>query len=129
MDKSLCVWKNGAGVRMRTTGVPVADSGGGCIPSCFKELRRTSHAEVPSGKLRVAMAQKEDDLSTIDGLIRAMYDVISGPAGPRDWDRERALFYRGGRLMPAGRGPAGGAGGEIMDVEGYIASRSPFFSA
>ncbi|HYK43071.1 MAG TPA: hypothetical protein VE007_11830 [Thermoanaerobaculia bacterium] len=75
------------------------------------------------------MSTIADDLSTIDGLIRAMYGVISGPAGPRDWDRERALFHPGGRLMPAGRGPAGGAGGEIIDVEGYIASRSPFFSA
>ena len=75
------------------------------------------------------MGTLADDLSTIDGLIGAMYAVISGPAGPRDWDRERSLFYRGARLMPAGRGPAGGAGGEVMDIEGYIASRSPFFSA
>jgi hypothetical protein len=75
------------------------------------------------------MPKENPDLATIDGLIRAMYDVISGPAGPRDWNRERELFYRGSRLMPAGRGPAGGAGGEIMDVEGYIASRSPFFAA
>ncbi|MDQ6893860.1 MAG: hypothetical protein M3167_14405 [Acidobacteriota bacterium] len=75
------------------------------------------------------MGASGGEFSTIDGLIREMYAVISGPAGPRDWDRERALFYPGGRLMPAGRGPAGGAGGEIMDVEGYVASRSPFFAA
>lgn len=75
------------------------------------------------------MSAPADDFSTIDGLILAMYAIISGPAGPRDWDRERALFHPGARLMPAGRGPAGGAGGEIMDIEGYIASRSPFFSA
>ena len=33
------------------------------------------------------------DVQTVDGLIAALYDVISGPAGaPRNWDRMRSLF-------------------------------------
>lgn len=40
------------------------------------------------------------DTSSLDGTIRAIYDVISGPAGaPRDWDRFRSLFAEGARLM------------------------------
>lgn len=26
------------------------------------------------------------DVETIDGVIAALYESISGPAGPRDWD-------------------------------------------
>lgn len=31
------------------------------------------------------------DVKTIDGILAAMYDVISGEAGPRNWERFRAL--------------------------------------
>ena len=33
-----------------------------------------------------------DDFTTIEGMMTALYDVISGPAGqPRDWDRFRSI--------------------------------------
>lgn len=41
------------------------------------------------------------DVATIDSIIAALYDVISGPAGKkRDWDRFRSLFAPGARLIP-----------------------------
>ena len=41
------------------------------------------------------------DVESIDAIIAAAYDVISGPAGQkRDWNRERSLFYPGARIMP-----------------------------
>ncbi len=33
------------------------------------------------------------DVSGIDPVIKALYEVISGPAGPRDWNRFRSLFH------------------------------------
>ncbi len=33
------------------------------------------------------------DVSEIDQLIKTLYAVISGPAGPRDWKRFRSLFH------------------------------------
>ena len=34
-----------------------------------------------------------DDVSTLDGVMKAYYDVISGPAGqPRQWARDRTLY-------------------------------------
>src|SRR5215831_16464852 len=71
--------------------------------------------------------KRADDVSSIDGVIRAMYDCISGPAGPRDWEREKRLFLPGGRLMAARPGVAGGKIGEVFDVHAYIDSRAPFF--
>jgi hypothetical protein len=43
------------------------------------------------------------DVASIDSIIAALYDVISGPAGKkRDWDRFRTLFFPGARLIPTG---------------------------
>lgn len=33
-----------------------------------------------------------DDVKSIDGVITTLYNVISGPAGPRDWDRFSSLY-------------------------------------
>ena len=47
------------------------------------------------------MTARNADVASIDSIINAAYDVISGPAGKaRDWDRERDLFFPGARLIP-----------------------------
>jgi hypothetical protein len=69
------------------------------------------------------------DVRSIDAIIKALYESISGPAGqPRQWERERALQHPGARLMPTQPLPGGGARVEVFDVDGYIASRTPFFA-
>jgi hypothetical protein len=63
----------------------------------------TLNATTPSPTTTPA---KEDDVRSIDSILAATYDVISGPAGKkRDWDRFRSLFYPGARLIPTGRRP------------------------
>jgi len=39
-----------------------------------------------------------DDTSSVDKIIHAMYNVISGPAGQRDWARFKNLFTPDARL-------------------------------
>jgi hypothetical protein len=70
-----------------------------------------------------------DDFTTIDGILRALYETISGPKGTRDWERERRLFLGNGHLVPTRPLPEGGAAADVFDVDGYIASREPFFLA
>jgi hypothetical protein len=48
--------------------------------------------------LAAPLARPADTDST-ESVVRAVYDVISGPAGPRDWARFRALFADGARLI------------------------------
>jgi len=49
---------------------------------------------------------KAEDVQSIESLLAATYDVISGPAGKkRDWERFRSLFYPGARLIPTGKRP------------------------
>ena len=48
------------------------------------------------------------DVASIDAIITAVYDAISGDAGvARDWDRFRSLFAEGATLSQVGRRPDG----------------------
>jgi hypothetical protein len=69
-----------------------------------------------------------DDVSTIDGIIKATYDVISGEANKkRDWDRFRSLFYKDARLIPTGTNPENGVtGAKAYSPEEYIKRSEPF---
>jgi hypothetical protein len=68
------------------------------------------------------------DVASIDSIIAAVYDVISGPAGKkRDWDRMRSLFVPGARLIPTGPRPSGGYGSRVLTVDEYIERSSGFF--
>ena len=73
------------------------------------------------------------DVDSIDAIIRAAYEVISGPAGhKRDWERERLLFIPGARLIPTSAAPGSATSDgkmmpQILDVEAYIARVEPYF--
>jgi hypothetical protein len=70
---------------------------------------------------------KPADVASVDAIIAALYDVISGPAGaPRDWDRMRSLFAPGARLIPVVERPDGGATARVTDVEGFIKGSEPY---
>ena len=46
------------------------------------------------------MKARTEDVSSIDGIIKAFYEIVSGPAGAtRDWDRERTLSIEGVRFV------------------------------
>ena len=66
------------------------------------------------------------DVESIDAIITAAYDSISGLPGKRDWNRERSLFIPGARLIPTAENAGEiSLGGEItphmLDIDGFIA--------
>jgi hypothetical protein len=68
------------------------------------------------------------DVSSIDAIIAAVYDVISGPAGKkRNWNRMRSLFLPGARLIPTGPRQTGGYNSRMLTVDEYIARAEPLF--
>ena len=76
----------------------------------------------------VTPAANPADVNSIDAIIAAVYDVISGPAGKkRDWNRMRSLFVSGARLIPSGPRQTGGYGVRVLTVDDYIERSSPFF--
>lgn len=80
-----------------------------------------------------APAADPADVESIDAIVTAAYDVISGPAGPRDWDRLRSLFAPGATLVPTAPGPQGKTSPRVLTVEDFIRvagasfSQNPFY--
>jgi hypothetical protein len=70
-------------------------------------------------------APKPDDVKSLDAILRAIYDVISGPAGDRDWNRFRSLFVPEARLTSAQKKKDGSL--FLADVEGYVKGAGNYF--
>jgi hypothetical protein len=71
-------------------------------------------------------AAADKDVASIDAIIAALYDVISGPSGQaRDWNRLRSLFVPTARMMPVGVRPDGSAVMRLLQVNDYVASSGP----
>jgi len=69
---------------------------------------------------------RPSDVDTIDAILHASYEVISGPAGqPRDWDRFRSLFAPGARLMPVISGTNPHV--RVLSPDDYIRRVEPIF--
>lgn len=70
------------------------------------------------------------DVGSLDAIMKAVYDVISGDAGnPRDWDRFRTLFHKDARLIPSGKNAATGViGANALSPEDYIKRVEPVFA-
>lgn len=85
-------------------------------------LAQTPPAPVRQPVTITVPAAAPKDVESIDAIIAALYDVISGPAGKaRDWNRMRSLFIPGGRLMPTGVRDGGEVGMRLLEVNDYIA--------
>lgn len=66
------------------------------------------------------------DVQTIEGIIAALYDVISGPAHQkRNWDRMRTLFLPESRMIASARNQDGSYRKRVMSVEDYISTSGP----
>jgi hypothetical protein len=69
-----------------------------------------------------------EDVKTLDGILKAFYEVISGPAGqPRDWERDATLYVpeaiMGRTVRPEGKPQI-----MIMNREQYIESSTPILN-
>jgi hypothetical protein len=69
------------------------------------------------------------DAVSIDSLVKALYETISGSAGqPRQWERDRALHHPKALLIPA-RQAKGGPSGGVFSFDEFVASRAPYLEA
>lgn len=68
------------------------------------------------------------DVASLDAIMKAVYDVISGDAGKmRDWDRFRSLFHKDARLIPSGKNAQTGViGARVMTPEDYVKNSGPY---
>ena len=81
----------------------------------------SARVQAPQTDKPAQPAANPSDVASMDSIIAALYDVISGPAGKkRDWDRMRSLFTSGARLIPTSKRPSGEIGSRVLTVEDYI---------
>jgi hypothetical protein len=60
------------------------------------------------------------DVESLDAIVTAVYDVISGPPGPRDWNRFNSLFAADARLIAVRKPKDGGKPSlVVMTPKGY----------
>jgi hypothetical protein len=69
------------------------------------------------------------DEEAIGAVIDEMYDMISGPAGPRDWSRQANCLLPEARQVRTWIDESGKPAMLIMGPEEYRANVTPFFMA
>ena len=69
------------------------------------------------------------DRDAIGAVVDEMYAMISGPAGPRDWSRQAAVFHPDSRQIRTWIGEDGRPALKMMDQAQYAADTTPFFAA
>ena len=81
----------------------------------------------------ISFGQQQDyteKVTTLDGTISTLYQVISGGKGEvRDWDLFRFLFYENAKLIPTGKDKANVHKGRFMTPEDYINSSGAWLVA
>ena len=91
----------------------------------IRNMSDTSDQQAESAK--PAAEADAADVKSMDTILAALYDVISGPAGKkRDWNRFRSLFVPGARLIPAVKPQDGPVEARVFDPEGYATHSAPF---
>lgn len=70
---------------------------------------------------------RTEDISSIDGIVRAFYETISGPPGqPRQWGRDRTLYIQGVRFTAVNE-RSGKLTMSVMDHQQYVDTVNDYF--
>ena len=76
---------------------------------------KPAHVEV------AAVAPRTEDVATMDGIMKAYYDVISGPAGQaRQWARDRTLYIPEIRFVPMSEDKSGKPRARIVSHQQFV---------
>jgi len=65
-------------------------------------------------------AANPKDVDSLDAILAAVYDVISGPAGDRDWNRFRSLFVPQARFTALNKNPDGSVAVTLISVDEFV---------
>lgn len=101
------------------------------LPAMGQEKAKPEARKTPEQSTAAAEAQpaaNPEDVKSIDAIVHAVYDCISGPAGQkRDWQRFRSLYLPGARLVPTGRRVTGEVGTRVFTADEYAKNADTYF--
>src|SRR2546425_6617899 len=83
-------------------------------PTAAAQAPARKHVAVPT------IPPRPEDVASVNGIIKAFYEVISGPAGqPPQWARGRSLYIPRVRVVATGGGKRGPYAA-IMDHQAVV---------
>jgi len=74
----------------------------------------------PAAVAPAVTAPDPAEVATPEAIVEALYKVISGPAGPRDWPKLRGLAAPGASFMVTGANKEGVVRTRMLSVEDYV---------
>jgi hypothetical protein len=116
----------------KSSGLALLVAGGllaGWTTIAFAQEKKDARPGAASGPGAAARpAAKAEDVKNLDAIVAAVYDVISGPPGERDWNRFNSLFAIDARLI-AVRTPKDGGKPSlvVMTPADYAAHAGGYF--
>lgn len=102
-------------------------------PAQTPELPPSTPMMTPAELAAKVPVPKPGDVQSLDAIVQAAYNVISGPAGDRDWKRFRSLFLPQARFTQVGKGPDGATiviswgVDEFVRDAGAVFAKEPFY--
>jgi hypothetical protein len=73
------------------------------------------HVDVP------AISARAEDVASMDGIMKAFYEVISGPAGQaRQWSRDRSLYIPDVRFVSMSEDKAGHPKATVVSHQQFV---------
>lgn len=89
---------------------------------------RSAWLSVPGKPVRPAPPSGLDVVSK-DNILKALYEVISGPPGERNWERFRSLFHPQAYMGATATDPSGTVRFRSFTPEEYVRNNGPFFKS
>lgn len=103
-------------------------SGNSAWPAAQDKKATESSAAAGEKSAMDMPAAKPEDVKSLDAIVAAVYDVISGPPGERDWNRFNSLFAKDARLIAVRTPKDGGKPSlAVMTPADYAARAGDYF--
>ena len=116
-------------LRMVSTGLLFAGIllTGVALPGVAPEKKKDAAPASPQTNAQAPVAYPKD-VQSLDATVAAIYDVISGPPGARDWNRFNSLFAKDARLIAVRAPKEGGKPDlQVMTAMDYAERGGKYF--
>ena len=97
-------------------------------PSPKQSLVQKAWLTPPNNIAKETPTANPADVASVDAIVKATYAVLSGPPGPRDWNRFRSLFLPEAEMGAVIKTPNGKKLFQSLTLENYQKNNAPFFT-